>query len=38
VAIQVPPTLPNGTYPIVASMGAVNPVSSPSTVLITVHN
>ena len=38
VAIQVPSSLPNGTYPIIASMGIVDAASSPNTVMLTVHN
>lgn len=37
VAIQVPTTLTAGTYPIVASMGQFDTVSSPSTVVLVVQ-
>jgi uncharacterized protein (TIGR03437 family) len=36
VAIQVPPTLGKGDWPVIASMGAVNPVPSPSNVVLSV--
>ncbi len=41
VAIQVPTTLPNGDFPIVATAGSatlLNNVSSPSGVILTVQN
>jgi uncharacterized protein (TIGR03437 family) len=41
VAIQVPPSLPNGDWPIVATIGSAmldNATSSPSGVILTVHN
>jgi uncharacterized protein (TIGR03437 family) len=37
VAIQVPPTLTAGTYPIVATSGEFDPTSSPSTVVLVVQ-
>ena len=37
VAIQVPSTLGKGTYPIVATMGLVDGISSPSTVMLAVQ-
>ena len=41
VAIQVPASLPNGDWPIVATVGSatfLNLTSSPSGVILTVHN
>lgn len=38
VAIQVPASLGNGDWPIVASIGAVFPVQSPTGIVLSVHN
>jgi uncharacterized protein (TIGR03437 family) len=38
VAIQVPPGLANGNWPVVATIGAINPASSPASVVLAVHN
>ncbi len=38
IAIQVPSSLANGTYPIVATMGTPSGVQSPNSVLLAVHN
>jgi uncharacterized protein (TIGR03437 family) len=38
VAIQVPASLGNGNWPVVATMGVVNASLSPSGVLLAVHN
>ena len=38
VAIQVPPSLADGTYPVVATMGDIDPDVSPSGVMLAVHH